>query len=167
VKLIYHPGGGDRQEFPGWDPNKLLSPEAELIEDIGGETWDNFEEFGAAFLRGKRKAIRAALWIMLRRGPEKPPPFRDFVIGVQEAWVAWDDTELSRFRELLADPEIDMDPEQREHLLATFAGDAPETAAPEDGGPLGLPSEPQPETTGTGSGEPGTGGPSVTGSTSI
>jgi len=64
--LVYKPNDGDRQEFK-FDPPKLISVEAEAIEDVGGESWESYEEFIRKFFRGNRKSFRALLWVMLCR----------------------------------------------------------------------------------------------------
>ena len=105
--LIYSPSDGERREFQ-WNPGKLLSPEAEAIEDVGGRTWDSFQEFGAKFMKNNIKALRAALWIMLKR--ENPRlKFDDVTVAVDEIDFTFDDQEMSKIREALETENIDED----------------------------------------------------------
>lgn len=64
--LIWAPKDGERKEYQ-FVPGKLRCVEAEAIEAVGGGAWENFEEFGRAFMSGKRRALRAALWVVRRR----------------------------------------------------------------------------------------------------
>jgi len=127
LRLIYTPENGEKREF-AFMPAKLMSAEAEAIEDAGGAAWESFEEFGQKFLRGNRRAYRAALWIMLRR--EQPTlRFADLSLRVDEIEVDFDAAETARLREqVLGDP--DMDAEQRAHLLSILDPDA-DTSDPE------------------------------------
>lgn len=78
--LIYEPHDGERQEFP-FDLFLLLSVEAEAVEELG--PWDTYSEWGQKLLVGHRRAIRALLWIMLRR--TKPDlDFDDVSVVVDE-----------------------------------------------------------------------------------
>lgn len=63
--LVYTPEGEERQEFV-FRPLEMNNMDAEDIEDVGGNIWDNFDEFTDAFHQGKTRALRAALWISLR-----------------------------------------------------------------------------------------------------
>lgn len=96
MKLIYTPEDGDREVYD-FIPAKLLSPEAEAIEDVGGNAWDTFEEFGQKFMRGSVRARRAALWVMKRR---VDPKFRfdQCVFKISEIDVDFSTDELTRVR---------------------------------------------------------------------
>ena len=145
VRLIYEPvGDGEHPEFLRekqeflFRANRLLSPEAEAIEDVGGGTWDNFDEFGRKFMVGNRKAYRAALWIMLKR-THPTLRFHEVQFQVDEVYVDLEDDEAEQLREQFRrDP--DLDPAQKAHLLRVL-GDDPDPAVGEN--PLGPPpSEP-------------------------
>jgi len=130
MRLIWTPNNGEKREF-SFQPAKLVSAEAEAIEDAGGPAWDSFEEFGQKFLKGNRRAYRAALWVMLRR--EQPAlRFTDLSLRVDEVEVDFDAAETARLREqIFADP--DMDAEQRAHLLAIIDPDGDTTGADAEG----------------------------------
>lgn len=149
--LTWSPEGTAPQEFV-FRPEKLLSPEAELIERIGGDDWDNYEEFGAQFFKGKRRALRAALWIMLRRHPsdDLPKRFSDFHVGVYDVTVDYDPEEKEILRRKFRE-DRDIDDEQRTLILAMLGDD------PEEARPL-VPSESPLDTTSTPAGEPNTDG---------
>ena len=66
MKLIYAPEGGQPQRFE-YDPGTSLSVEAEAIESVGGEVWDSYLQFGNKLGIGNVRAMRALLWVMLRR----------------------------------------------------------------------------------------------------
>ncbi len=78
--LIYEPRDGERQEFP-FDPFQLLSVEAEAIEELG--PWDTYSDWGQKLLVGHRRAIRALLWLMLRR-TQPALEFEDVSVLVDE-----------------------------------------------------------------------------------
>jgi len=63
--LVYTPEDGERQEFV-FRPLEMNNLDAEDIEEVGGNVWDNFDDFTDAFHQNKTRAIRAALWISLR-----------------------------------------------------------------------------------------------------
>jgi hypothetical protein len=117
VRLIYTPEDGEKREF-SFRPPKLMSPEVEALEDVGGDAWDSFDEFAVKFLKGNRRAYRAALWLMLKR--EEPAlKFRDLVVRVDEVSVEFDDDEAQKVRQAIVDePELDAD--ERESLLAVM-----------------------------------------------
>lgn len=125
MRILYTPAEGEKREF-SFVPRKLMSPEAEALEDCGGNSWDSFDEFAQKFMKGNRRAYRAALWILLRREAlaknEKAPRFADLSIGVDEIEVEFDDAEKLKIREAI-DAEPDMDPDQREQLLAVLDAD--------------------------------------------
>jgi hypothetical protein len=107
-------------------PNKLLSVEAEAIEDATDWT---FEEFGRKFMSGSMKAKRAALWILLRR-EFAGLKFRDLSFTPEEVAVDFDDEETAALRQALAD-DPDLDDEERAEILAVLGEpDDDEDAAP-------------------------------------
>lgn len=116
MKLIYTPADGDRQEFI-FRPMELFSFEAEKIEELGGSAWDTLEQFGDLFVRGNRKAWRAALWTMLRR--ENPKlKFVELVVQVRELNVELEDEEMASARELVENDQELSDDDRKEALEA-------------------------------------------------
>jgi hypothetical protein len=96
-------------------PRKLMSPEAEAIEECGGMAWNTFEQFGIAFMAGSQRAYRAALWVCMKR---KQPgiKFHDVSFRIDQLLVDYSDAEKEAIRAAIAiDPELD--PAQRENLL--------------------------------------------------
>lgn len=89
MKLVYAPEGTEAQSWE-FDPNKIMSPEAEAIERETGWT---FAEFGQQFLKGSTTARHALLWIMLKR---KTPGLRyaDVQFAMNEVDVVYSDDEL-------------------------------------------------------------------------
>jgi hypothetical protein len=85
MQLIYTPEGGPEQVFD-FQPDMLMSFEAEWLEEAGGTQWETAAEWAAKFDRGSMRAIRAALWIMLRR---QDPKLRlsDLVVRLNELRV--------------------------------------------------------------------------------
>ena len=117
MKIIYAPRDGERREFV-FRPADLLSPDAELLEESGGSSWDTFEEYGRKFLAGSIRARRAALWLCLRRDNPRMR-LSDLIIRADELDVAWEDEELANIRDALtADP--DLSDEERDAALAEF-----------------------------------------------
>ena len=110
-------------------PNKLMSVEAEAIEDATDWT---FTEFGEKFLKGSMKAKRAALWVLLKR--EFPAlKFRDLSFSPEEIEVDFDEDEAAAIREALAD-DPDVDEEQRAAVLAIIGdGETPKDPTPTTG----------------------------------
>jgi hypothetical protein len=108
VKIIYAPDGAERREFP-ITPNRLRSPDAEAIEEVGGTRWENFDEWAAQFKRGGKRAERAGLWICLRR--DQPDlQFHDVDFAANELAVVWDDDEKRAMRAATrADPDLSDD----------------------------------------------------------
>src|SRR5690348_4643897 len=97
MKVVYAPEGEERREWL-FKPLQLLSFEVEAIEDVGGESWENFAEFCQRLAESKAKPARAALWIMLRR--EKPQlRFPELVVKYGELWIELDDEEIEAARE--------------------------------------------------------------------
>lgn len=127
MRLIYTPEDGEKREF-SFRPQQYMSPEIEALEDVGGDAWDSFDEFAIKFWKGNRRAYRAALWLMLKR--EDPTlKFRDLVVRVDEIQVDFEDDELPKARQAVAD-EPDLDPEQRENILAIIDRDISNRANP-------------------------------------
>jgi hypothetical protein len=62
--LTYQPEGFDAPMKWPFDPLRILTPEAELIEDRSGMTLAEWEN---AVARGSMRAIHAFVWVMMRR----------------------------------------------------------------------------------------------------
>jgi hypothetical protein len=88
MQLTYTPEDGDPQVFD-FHVERLMSFEAEALEEAGGGQWETVHEWANKFDRGSMRAIRAALWIMLRR--QQPTlRFSDLVVRVNELKVEED-----------------------------------------------------------------------------
>lgn len=98
MRLVYAPEGAEPQSWV-FDPNKIMSPEAEAIERATGWT---FAEFGQQFLKGSTTARHALLWIMLRR---KTPGIKydEVQFSMAEVDVVFDDDELRAIARGLAE----------------------------------------------------------------
>jgi hypothetical protein len=117
VKLIYRPEDGPAEEYD-FEPAKLMSAEAEAVEDLKGAPWDSFEEFGALFLKGNARAHRAALWVMKRR-KEPGLDFADLSYPLGALKITFTDDESARFVESIrANP--DLDDTQKDYLIKTL-----------------------------------------------
>jgi hypothetical protein len=112
---------GDTVRTFQFHPGKLTSPEAEAVEEVGGESWSTFDGWGSKFLNGSRKAYRAALWVMLKR--ENPTlKFRDVIVTADAITWDYDADEQDQIRKAIIDADpAEIDPEQREQLLKTLA----------------------------------------------
>lgn len=119
MRLIYTPEDGEKQEF-SFVPARLMSPEAEAIENVGGDAWESFDEFGIKFMKGNRRAYRAALWIMLRRS-NPALKFAHLVIRMDEISIDFDQPEREAIRAAIVGDE-DMDESQRARLLSEMDG---------------------------------------------
>lgn len=114
MKLTLTQDDGSLQEYD-FQPTRLMSPEAEAIEDAGGPAWTTFEQFGRKFMSGSQRAYRVALWVCMKRAQ---PGIRlsDVSFRVDQLTVAYSDEETRRIREAIeADPDLDED--QRDNLL--------------------------------------------------
>jgi hypothetical protein len=126
MKITYRPTDGPERSWL-FRPNDLDNREAELIENVGGEAWATWEEFGRKFMLGSIRAYRAALWLLLRR--ENPRlRFNDVGFKVDQLDVDLEDEEFQRITEALEQDET-IDPEQREHLKELMAEGRNELAA--------------------------------------
>lgn len=145
--LIWEPDDGESRQ---WEikPMQLMTPDAEAIESVGGNRWDNYDDFGRRFMTADRRAYRAALWV-LRRREEPDLEFETLSVRADEIRLEWDEQETARLRQvMLADP--DLTPEQRAELLDEIkeqartdtGGDDPK-ASPADDAPTGSTSLPQ------------------------
>lgn len=66
LRLTYTPEGAPPETFD-FDPDKVLSLEAEALENVGGEAWDSYADWLERIGTGNVRARRALLWVMLRR----------------------------------------------------------------------------------------------------
>lgn len=66
VRITHAPKGADLQSWE-FDPEDADNLEAEAIELVGDETWDSYAQWLFLMGRGNMRAIRALLWILLRR----------------------------------------------------------------------------------------------------
>lgn len=115
--ITYTPDDGDSQEYE-FMPGKLMNAEAEAIEDVGGQAWSTFEEFGVKFFRGSARARRAALWIAMKRGNPRLK-FSDVSFRADQVSVDYSAKERAVILEaMLADP--DLDEEQRANLTTAL-----------------------------------------------
>jgi hypothetical protein len=136
-------------------PKEELSPTAEAIEMLGGEVWDNYDEFEEKFRNGNRRAHRAALWAAIRRDdPTSTLEFADFTYPVGAVAVYWEPIELEQIRRnVMANTETS--PEEKARVLGLFGltEETPLVPSPKDSAP-DLPLD----ETGTENAEPDTGG---------
>lgn len=111
--IKYRPDKGPAREFD-FVPGDLESSDSEAVEAVGGAAWGTYEEFGALFFRGSQKAMRAALWVCLRR--EQPRlKFTDLSLRVNQIDVEYSAAERDAILTvMLADPNLDDD--QRANL---------------------------------------------------
>jgi hypothetical protein len=137
--IIYAPDGGESKRFP-ITPGKLRSLDAEAIEEVGGATWENFDQWDTKFRRGNKKAERAGLWICLRQ--ENPAlQFHDVDFATGDIAVVYDDDEKRAMRaQVRADKDIGED--DRVKLLDIIG----EPAGGEDVTPLEPSASPSAET---------------------
>lgn len=85
MKFIYRPDGTEPQEWP-FEPGKLLSPESEAIEKVTGLYLPAWQEAAG---EGSQRALRAFLWVMLKR---KQPTlkFDQVVVSASEMELVWE-----------------------------------------------------------------------------
>lgn len=112
MKLVYTPEGDPLQEWP-IRLQRMMSVEAEAIEDVGGNTWGSFDEFMDKLARGNFRAKRALLWMMLRRQNPRLR-FSDLVVRYDELAFAAEDKDREEAREMLQ--RDDLSPEDRAEL---------------------------------------------------
>jgi hypothetical protein len=90
VLFRYSPEGADPQE---WDfqPGKLLSPESEAIEKVTGLYLPAWQE---AAVEGSQRALRAFLWVMLKR-LQPTLKFEQVVVAADEMELVFTDDEIA------------------------------------------------------------------------
>lgn len=128
MEIVYAPEGVEPRTWQ-FTPRKLMSAEAEAIEIVGGDLWEDFDTFGRLFNKGNRRALRAALWVLLRR--EDPGlRFDSLSVGAMDIHCRLGEDELARMRQLLRTTP-DMDPEQRKYWV-DLLGEDPGSGDPKD-----------------------------------
>lgn len=131
--LIYRPEGADERQWT-FDPQKLLSSEAEAIEKVTGLT---YEEFGQALVKGSAAARRALLWVYLKR-EDAPLRFSQVDVPVGSVGIDYETHELVAIRDALLDNRDLSDKEradaleQFDKLIGDSEGEAPKAAASSD-----------------------------------
>ena len=66
VRLSYKPANKDVQSWE-LDPDDMDNLESEQIEIVGGEQWDSYAQWFYLLNRGNTRAVRALLWLLLKR----------------------------------------------------------------------------------------------------
>lgn len=128
--LKYTPEGEKEQTFT-IRPGRLLSVEAEALEDVGGTAWSSIEEWRLKFQQGNFKARRAALWIMLRR--EQPRlRFPEVAVYVDELDIDFEPEELDRIRERVESNDNMSDEDRAEALRLLEVKQLPDGAELDD-----------------------------------
>lgn len=118
MKMIFDPPDGDRLEID-FEPAKLMSVEAEAIEDLPQGKWETFEEFGQMFLKGSARAHKAALWILMRR-TNPGLKFTDLNYPLSALRISLTDDEMARFRKSITE-NPNMDEDQKKFLLDSLS----------------------------------------------
>jgi hypothetical protein len=98
VLLIYRPEGADERRWT-FQPEKLLSSEAEALEKVTGMT---YQEFGQALIKGSATARRALLWVYLKR-EDAPLRFNQIDVPVGAISLDYETHELVAIRDALKD----------------------------------------------------------------
>lgn len=96
--LIYTPEGADARRWT-FQPEKLLSSEAEALEKVTGMT---YQEFGQALIKGSATARRALLWVYLKR-EDAPLRFNQIDVPVGVISLDYETHELVAIRDALED----------------------------------------------------------------
>jgi hypothetical protein len=118
VRLIWTPEDGEKREW-SFRPMALMTEDVEAIEAVGGPAWASYDEFGELFMKGNRRAHRAALWILLR-GERPALQFHQLRLRADEVRVDFEPDEAAIIRdELRANPSLDA--AERDFLLAALA----------------------------------------------
>jgi hypothetical protein len=125
--LIYRPEGADERRWT-FQPEKLLSSEAEAIEKSTGMT---YQEFGQALIKGSAAARRALLWVYLKR-EDAPLRFNQVDVPVGAISLDYEAHELVAIRDALKD-DTTLTDEERDSAIAgiqELIDEAPEDEAP-------------------------------------
>jgi hypothetical protein len=117
MKLVYRIDGQPDEKYD-FEPSRLMTAEAEAIEDLKNVKWESFEEFGQLFLKGNAKAHRAALWICKKR-LDPTLKFADLVYPLGALQITFSDEEASKFiRSIRENPDLDED--QKAYLIGVL-----------------------------------------------
>lgn len=129
MRIHYAPDPtGDDQEAPlltvDFVASQVDCDTAELVETLGADLWSTWREFGQAWVAGRHRARRAALWVRLRaEHPDQAPErFAQFTPRPDQIAVALGDTEVEALRRRLIGGEI-TDPEQRAAIVELLGED--------------------------------------------
>lgn len=126
--VTYAPEAADKQRWE-WNPDRVRTSEAELIEKRYGDSWDKFK---IGVISGQSRARRVLLWHLLRlehhtlRYEDVP----DFYMG--DLLVEFDRSELSAMRANLE--RARMDESEREQMLIAIDLQIADAPAGDDGG---------------------------------
>jgi len=130
VILVYAPEGAKERRWT-YQPEKLMSSEAEAIEKVTGLT---YEEFGQALLKGSATARRALLWVLMKREePQLRHASVDPPVGTLK--LEYEQHELRSIRDAVeADPDLsDSEREvalrEMDKLIDESEGEAPKAPA--------------------------------------
>lgn len=134
MRIHYAPDPADPADpvVVEFTPSLVDCPTAETIETLGGDIWATWREFGQAWLAGKHRARRAALWTALRAtaSPHAPSTFAEFLPRPDQLAVTLGDTEIEALRRRVIAGEI-TDPDQRAAIVDLLGEDpAPAPKAP-------------------------------------
>jgi hypothetical protein len=139
VEIIYRPEGAEPRSWE-FTPRKIMSVDAEAIEAVGGDLWEDFDTFGRLFNMGNRRALRAALWVMLRRD-DPGLRFETLSVGAMDIGIGIGEAERERIRELLTTVD-DLDPEQRAYFVGMLGEDPRPSDGPKGPSPSDSPDNP-------------------------
>jgi hypothetical protein len=144
MKFIYKPEGVEPMEFD-FAPGKLRSPEAEAIEKVTGLYLPAWQEAAG---EGSQRALRAFLWVMLKR---KQPTlkFDQVDVAADEMELVWETDEVetvikSVYAERAKGPLSDEQTATLETFCAIYedltgeAWTAPEESPEDDGEPVAV-----------------------------
>lgn len=152
MRLIWTPPEGDPRDWE-FDPDSLLTRDAEDIELSGGQSWEDFDEFKRLLRKGNRRALRAALWV-LRRKDDPGLRFADLEVRADEiGFNLIGDTEKARMRQRLIDGDV-ADGDVRAFFIEVLGED------PTAGGPKAEPNDSPQLATASEPGDAPTGGTS-------
>lgn len=133
--LIYRPDGGDERRWE-FNPRKIRSAEAELVEKRTGLTW---EQFGAQVTQGSVLCRRALLWMFQRR-THPTLRFEDVDFALDELTLDYERHELVAIRAQLEKQRFDSDAErdatlaQIDEQIEATPGDDEAPKAPSNSG---------------------------------
>lgn len=120
MEIRYAPPEGEPRAWQ-FVPRKLMSADAEAIEAVGGDLWEDFDEFARLFNKGNRRAMRAALWILLRQD-DPGLRFDALSVGAMDVQVSLGEDERERIRDVLVSVP-DLDPDQRAYFVSILGDD--------------------------------------------